>query len=74
MIILKKWFISKNYISDAAFKPNFVNFNYLNSARPKCGSLKQYNKTQKAWKKKALISGNAGDEKNFHPGGRKFFF
>ena len=55
MIILKKWFISKNYISDAAFKPNFVNFNYLNSARPKCGSLKQYNKTQKAWKKKKLL-------------------
>ena len=24
--------------------------------------------------KKILVSGNAGDEKNLHPGGRKFFF
>ena len=25
-------------------------------------------------KKNTLVSGNAGDEKNVHPGGRKFLF
>ena len=28
----------------------------------------------KAKKKNTLVSGNAGDEKNLHPGGRKFIF
>ena len=27
-----------------------------------------------AKKKNTLVSGNAGDEKNLHPGGRKFIF
>ena len=30
--------------------------------------------TNKAKKKNTLVPGNAGDEKNFHPGGRKFIF
>ena len=31
-------------------------------------------KKKKKKKKICLVSGNAGDEKNFHPGGRKFLF
>ena len=30
--------------------------------------------TPKKKKKKTLVSGNAGDEKNLHPGSRKFIF
>ena len=30
--------------------------------------------THKAKKKNTLVSGNAGDEKNLHPGSRKFKF
>ena len=37
----------KTTLSDAAFKSNFVNFNELNLARPKCASTIKYNKTKK---------------------------
>ena len=30
--------------------------------------------TRQFKKKNTLVSGNAGDEKNLHPGGRKFIF
>ena len=36
------------------------------------GKYSHKNKMVKAKKKNTLVSGNAGDEKNLHPGGRKF--
>ena len=42
-------------------------------AQPKCGCLKQYSTTKKK-KNKTLVSGNAGDKNNLHPGSYKFIF
>ena len=43
----------------------------MNNRRPYCNLGIDF---QTKAKEKTLLSGNAGDENNLHPGGSKFFF